>query len=314
MKKAIIAERIQNKIVPIEALPENVTKISYSQYSIFKSCPYRWYTTYGKRNFLFTSSIDTVFGTALHETLQEYLNLLFNHSVKASESFPYVDFLYQAMRKAYKEEKVKNDNKHFTSPEIMDDYYNDGLEIMRWIKSNRLKLFDTKNMELVGIEIPILLPLSDIHTNIWFQGFLDIVLYDKVNKIYIIIDVKTSKQGWNDYAKKDITKITQLLLYKNYFSRQFGVPEEMIDIQFMICKRKLWDKSEFPLPRVQKFIPANGKVKVKEAVSSISNFIHECFDYDGKVIDKKYDKVPGKNENNCRFCPFNGSEFCDKKN
>ena len=42
----------------------------------------------------------------------------------------------------------------------------------------------------------------------------------ELDKIYIY-DIKTSTRGWNDTEKKDDSKIAQILLYKEYFSKQF---------------------------------------------------------------------------------------------
>lgn len=309
-KASKIYGNIQNKILETSSLPEGVVKLSYSQYSVFKNCPYRWQLTYQKKLYPFSSSIDTVFGTAFHETLQEYLTLLFNDSVKASNSLDFNQFLLDALKKAYKIEMEKNSGNHFTTKDLLGSYYDDGILILNWIRKNRLKLFDTKNMELIGTEIPILFPIKD---NIWFNGFIDIILYDKIYKKYIIIDVKTSKDGWKDYAKKDELKIAQLLIYKRFFSKQFDVSEDDIDVKFMICKRKVWEESPYPMPRVQNFIPANGIGKVNKAISDFEDFISECYGHSSLVENKIYNKTPGKNFNNCRFCPFNNSELCDKK-
>ena len=43
--------------------------ISYSQFSMYRSCPKRWSLQYKDGLKVFTSSIHTVFGTALHEVL-----------------------------------------------------------------------------------------------------------------------------------------------------------------------------------------------------------------------------------------------------
>ena len=45
------------------------------------------------------------------------------------------------------------------------------------------------------------------------------------------MDIKTSTKGWDDKTKKDETKQLQLVLYKKYYSQQFGVPEDDIEIE-----------------------------------------------------------------------------------
>ena len=66
---------------------EDQKTISYSQYSVFSQCKYRWYLTYAKKMLPFSSSINTVFGTAIHETIQEYLIILFEQGIKTSDNF-----------------------------------------------------------------------------------------------------------------------------------------------------------------------------------------------------------------------------------
>ena len=125
-----------------------------------------------------------------------------------------------------------------------------------------------------------------------------------------IIDIKTSTKGWNSYAKKDEEKHFQLILYKKYFSEQFGVPIDDIDIEFFIVKRKLYDNVDFPQKRVQIFKPPSGKVKLNKATKAINDFIDESFSKTG-YKEREFEKNPSKW--NCRFCPFSESpELCDK--
>jgi hypothetical protein len=76
-------------------------------------------------------------------------------------------------------------------------------------------------------------------------------MYHEPTNTFKIIDIKTSTKGWNKWNKKDESKQFQLILYKNFFSKQFGIPKENIDINFIILKRKIniniffWDSKLF---------------------------------------------------------------------
>ena len=59
--------------------------ISYSQYSMYDQCPKRWKINYMDGNKEFTPNIHTTFGTAFHETLQSYLGIMYEDSIKAAE-------------------------------------------------------------------------------------------------------------------------------------------------------------------------------------------------------------------------------------
>ena len=54
--------------------------ISYSQMSIYRGCQHRWKLQYKDKIKRFTSSIHTVFGTAIHEVMQHYLDVMYETS------------------------------------------------------------------------------------------------------------------------------------------------------------------------------------------------------------------------------------------
>ena len=140
------------------------------------------------------------------------------------------------------------------------------------------------------------------------MGYLDIVTYNENSDTFKIIDIKTSTKGWNKFAKKDESKQFQLLLYKQFFSEQYNIPLDKIDIEFFILKRKglSWDDDNIMSPhqayRVQTFTPPSGKIKLNRAINAINDFIKECFNSSGNIKEKEYIKSPSKW--NCTFCPF----------
>ena len=95
------------------------------------------------------------------------------------------------------------------------------------------------------------------------------------------------------------------------FSISKNIPEDKIDVEFFILRRKINENAEFVPKRVQQWEPANGVKKVKEAVEDIQNFVKNVFTTEGDYIDKQYPK----NVSNCRFCPYSDQpDLCDKKN
>jgi hypothetical protein len=53
---------------------------------------------------------------------------------------------------------------------------------------------------------------------------------------------------------------------------------EQIEVEFFIVKRKIWEQSEYAIPRTSTFKPASGKNKRKQAVDNFQAFIKDCFD------------------------------------
>lgn len=286
--------------------------VSYSQYAIYKDCPHKWYLQYCKKQSSFQPSIYLVFGTALHETLQLWLKVMYNQSGKASDEMDLVADFKARFLEDYKKRYQENGNVHFSTKEEMQEFLEDAIAILTWVKKKRKKYFSIRNTELVGIEIPVDIPASESHTHLKFRGSIDFILYHKSVKKYTIYDIKTSTRGWTASDKRDDKKINQVLLYKRTFAKNFNVSEDDIDVLFFIVKRKIFEQAEYPIPRVQEFKPAAGKVKTNKAYNDFQSFLKECFTPNGDYIEKDYYKNVGSA---CRFCPFNNSpDLCNREN
>jgi hypothetical protein len=281
--------------------------VSYSQFSMYHSCPHKWYLTYVENKQPYQASIHTVFGTSFHETLQSYLTTMYNESGASADRMDLESLFQERFREVYSKE-YKAAGAHFTNAEEMGEFFDDGIAMLRWIKKNRNKLFTIRKVKLLGIELPLLLKIAN---NIYYKAFIDFALYDEdLNKVYIY-DIKTSTRGWGDSEKRDDQKVAQILLYKEYFAKQFGWDVEQIEVEFLIIKRKIYEKAEFPIPRVQSFKPSSGKIKRRQAIENFESFVKDCFDEVGKPQIKSYLKNIG--EKSCKWCPYNNNqELCNK--
>lgn len=307
-KKSEIAKQIESRLVKDK---QNKKSISFSQYSIYAQCPHRWYLSYAKELYPFTSNMNTVFGSAMHETFQNYLKMLYSGTAKAADEFDSYSFFEDRLKQDYLKEVSKNKGKHFSTAEEMNEFYEDGCAIFKWFKRKRKSWFKTKGEELIGCEIPLFVSIDG--SEIYFNGYLDIIIYDQVLDRIIIKDLKTSTRGWKDKEKKDELKTAQLILYKKYFSDQYGIDIDKVDVEFIILKRKIYQESEFPQPRMSKFRPASGTPTINKVITNINRFVRDCFNDDGTCIDKVYPKNPGMVT--CQWCPFlNQEQLCDRKN
>lgn len=281
--------------------------ISYSQTLAYNTCPHQWALSYVKNLQEYKPSIHTVFGTAFHETLQEWLTQLYEGTVKSAMEMDLDKLLLSKMQSVYAAEKEKY-GQHFSNAQELSEFHNDGVEILKYVKKKRTAFFATKYVKLVGVEIPL---VHQIVPNIFFKGYIDLLLYDEQDDKYTIIDIKTSTSGWNQYAKKDDKKLAQLLLYKEFLAKQFQIDVEKVDVKYFIVKRKVPADPEYPAmgKRIQEFIPPSGKIKRGQATTALAKFIQDAFDDKGQYIDKDYEKVPSKS--NCNFCPYKNTEHCD---
>ena len=292
---------------PSEINYEYQRSVSYSQYSIWNKCPHQWYLTYVEKKQPYQASIHTVFGTAFHETLQDYITIMYNESGAAADRMDLIKLFKEKFSTIYSKE-YKAVGTHFSDPVQMGEFFEDAVAILDWIKKNRNKLFTIRKVKLLGIEMPLLV---NVGNNIYLKGFIDFVLYDEeLDKIYIY-DIKTSTRGWSDNDKRDNSKIAQVLLYKQFFAQQFNVDVEKIEVEFFIVKRKIWEQSEYAIPRVQSFKPASGKNKRKQTIDNFQSFIKDCFNEVGKPQIKSYLKNVG--ESSCKWCPYRDKpDLCDK--
>jgi len=285
--------------------------ISYSQLSMYLSCPKKWALQYRDGHKIPSFSINMTFGTAVHETLQNYLSVMYNESGVKADAINIEEYFEERFRENYAKGYKNNKNVHFSNPEEMREFYEDGLAILDFIKKKRGEYFSIKEWHLVGIEVPIVMAPNKSHNNVLFNGFIDLVLYHEPTEKFVIYDIKTSGRGWSDKEKKDEVKQFQILLYKSFFSEQFGVDIENIDVEFFIVKRKIWEQSEYPQKRVQQFVPANGKTKVKKSKAALDTFIEKVFNLDGSYKSTDFQATP--NKSSCLYCQYKDKkELCNK--
>ena len=282
--------------------------ISYSQMSIFNGCPHRWKLQYKDKIKAFSSSIHTVFGTAIHESIQKYLDVMYSSSGAEADRLDLQTLFQENFVEEYKKQYKANNSQHFSTAEEMREFFEDGVEILEWFKKKKGRYFSRKGWYLVGCELPIVIQPNKMYNNVLYNGFLDVVLYHEPTNTFKIVDIKTSTRGWKDKEKKDENKQNQLILYKHFFSEQYNIPIDSISVEFFIVKRKVldWDDENILSPhqayRVQTFVPSSGKIKITKAKEVLNSFIKKCFSTNGEILESDYPKVV--NKWNCNFCPF----------
>lgn len=284
--------------------------ISYSQYSIYAACPHKWNLMYKLGLEKQPPNIHLIFGTSIHQTIQEFVRIFFEQTLKKAQEFDAEEYFHNALSEEYKKSFKQNGNVHFSSPEELREYYDDGVLIIKEFKKKIKRFFGKKGYKLVGIETPLFYNPLPEYKNVYFKASLDLILYHEPTEEYLIYDFKTSTRGWTKNEKSDESKQFQLILYKQFFSKQFNVELDKINVEFIILKRKLYDEAEFTQSRLQSFIPASGKVKLNKSKNQLEKFIQDAFNTDGSFRNIEFEKKPSKF--NCKFCPFNQSQHCDK--
>ena len=283
-----------------------MSRISYSQLSMFSECPLHWKLKYIDDLAMQEPSIHLLFGTAMHEVIQTWLEVMYHDSIKNANKLNLEQRLHDKMYERFQIDKEAY-GKNPCTLEEMKEFFNDGVAILDFVKKRRADYFQKRQYELIGCEVPIEFMLEK---NIKMVGYLDIVLKHLPTDTITIIDIKTSTRGWNKWMKSDKNKTQQLLLYKNFYSKQYNVPVENIEVEYFIVKRKLWENTDFPQKRVQKFVPASGTVSMNRVMNGLDLFLENAFDDEGKHKTDKIFALPSKKA--CRWCEFNQTEHCSQ--
>ena len=278
--------------------------ISHSQFTAYNECNLKWKLRYIDKLSLSGGNIHTLFGSAMHTVLQEYLTTMYNKSIVEAEKLKLDVMLKEQMIKEFNTIRARWKIIPCEQKDMVE-FYQDGVEIIKHFRKHRNKYFMKKNYELVGVEVPIFM---NIQEGVQLKSFLDVVIRNKVSGRITIIDLKTATRGWWDYQKKDFYKKSQLLMYKQFYSDKFDVSLDKIDVYFLILKRKIAKKSDFPISRLQKFEPSHGKPSVNKTMKAFHEFRELIFDSKGEYrTNRDYAAKPGSA---CKFCEFYDTEHC----
>lgn len=271
----------------IKQTPSKTKHISYSSISTYNKCPKLWELQYLRNAIPFTQTIYTVFGTAMHETIQEWLTVMYHDKVKAAMEMDLDKLLYTNLVKAYKSAKAIMNHQHISTQEELTQFWIEGKHILNYLKKNRAGYFSSKTMMLAGVET---LLYQELKPGVTFKGLVDLVFYNINSDTWTIMDIKTSTSGWREDQKKNPNLTAQVILYREFFAKQFGIDRDKIEVEYFIVKRRVPKDAEFASMqrRVQEFRPNTGPRKTKQVIESMNKFIADVIDENGEYIDKDY--------------------------
>lgn len=289
-----------------------MNSISFSQFSTYSECPYKWKLLYIDKLKEYAPGIDGILGTALHETLQTYLDSLYNGGKGAALDLDLEKLLYERLVATIT--SIENEQNippsDYVTKERLYEYYEDGVKILNYFLKYRQKYFTKPGYELIGCEVKLDTPIID---NLKFIGYIDVVIKETATGNIYLYDFKKSYMGWKPKTSTNPIKRAQLQLYKLFYSRQFNVPLDKIFIEFIILKQKIFEGGDFPASRIQRINPPASKRTIDTTEKLFLKFINESFNEDGSYnTARNYNKYPSAH--NCKFCPFKEKpELCDRK-
>jgi len=282
-----------------------MAKVSYSQYGMYSTCQEQYKLNYIDKLGTSSANIHTIFGSAMHETIQHFLDVMYNVTKKQALQLNLEEMLYKQLVEHFTKENEKMEDGMFPcTKEELGEFFEDGKLILQYFRNKLDKLYSKSGFELLAIEQVL---NAEVKPGVHFIGFIDILLKDKSTDEVIIIDLKTSTKGWSKYQKNDKIKTSQMLLYKKFYSEKYNVPLDKIKVEYQILKRKIFEGADYPIPRISKFVPANGKPSVNKAWNGFLDFVNEVFDDGGNFIQREYLPTKGKQ---CDWCEFKQRKLC----
>ena len=280
--------------------------VSFSQFSNWWVCQYKWYRDVILEEKVFEDSIHMSFGTAIHETVQAFLTAYLNVSEEEARKIDLIPMFINAFKIQVNGKGIKY------TPEDFAEFVEDGKGILNEFLSpeNIRYHFPRDKWELIGIETDI---RENIVNNVVLNGKLDILLKEKLSGDIRIVDLKTSGRGWSSYDKDDFTKIAQLRIYKALYSKKYNIPLHKIHVEFIILKRKLYEKCNYEQSRIQVFKPSTYQEDILQVIQEFKYFVLYSFNPDGSHnTTTRYPKQPGKAKANCKYCNYAKNGKCDQ--
>jgi hypothetical protein len=287
-----------------------MTKVSFSQYSLWSQCPRQYKLAYIDGLATETGSIHLIFGSAMHTVLQNFLTVMYGVTKAKAMNMDLNSILkIELMNEFNKQKKDMPPHQYPCTQAELNEFFEDGKQILHYFKTKLGGFFSKSGYELVAVELPLSV---EIKPGIHFQGFLDVVLREVATRDITITDFKTSTRGWSKYQKTDAVKNSQLLLYKKFYAEKFKISEDKINVEFHILKRKVIQNENmaYTIPRISRHVPASGTLSIKKAWNNFMIFVESVYDDEGKFkLDSEYPKKPSKL---CEWCEFY-HKYCDGK-
>ncbi len=94
-------------------------RVSFSQYSMWMKCPYSWKLNYLEGKRIYDASLNIFFGTAIHHSVQTFLQSLYTESVEKADSIN----VFELFKVKFEEEIQKEKSKPGSKFTYTDDEY-----------------------------------------------------------------------------------------------------------------------------------------------------------------------------------------------
>ncbi len=114
--------------------------ISHSQFTAYNECNLKWKLRYIDKLSLSGGNIHTLFGSAMHTVLQEYLTTMYNKSIVEAEKLKLDVMLKEQMIKEFNIIRARWKMIPCEQKDMVE-FYQDGVDIIDFFKKKRNEYF-----------------------------------------------------------------------------------------------------------------------------------------------------------------------------
>lgn len=253
-------------------------QISYSAIKDALECPYRFKLRTIDRIRIFQNSIHTVFGTIMHQCIQNHLTL----RLTQDQTQQYFKRIWRKFCGLYRK------NLDF---ELIKQYFLAGTNIIKHIDTQ------FKDYAVIAIEQEISTPIKK-ESDVNFKGYIDLLLDEKT--VPVIADLKTAKDTKSFCKYLTPIKRYQLVYYQKYFAQQFDYLPEDIKLLFIVLEKdpQSTDPIQFVEFKTSKKDLKNSAAVMEQTLKRIEN------------NDFPKNKTQCYNEFTGIKCPFYKTQYC----
>ena len=273
-------------------LPTGKEYLSYSELKTWLDCAWQHKLIHVDKIDESKETIYTVFGTILHDALENYLRTRTMDVHAASLN----------LREAWTAKNYPNaDWPNFKSAVKELDYWDMSLKS---ILANVPKYLEDNfpNWEFVDAEHYLFEPIEGL--NVSFKGYIDGVIKYKNSKgkyVYFILDWKTTSHvGWHKEKVRDYKTHLQLMLYKHFLSKKLNLKTTDVKCGFILLKKlDVNPKNRSKIPKIGMVPVSLGPKTTEKSLKNIRMMVKNL----------KMNRYL-KNRTNCQFCQFKETDHC----
>ena len=120
---------------------KNMARVSYSQYGMYSSCQQQYKLNYIDKLGISNANIHLIFGSAMHEVVQHFLDVMYNVTKKQALQLNLEEMLHSKLVEHFMKYKDKMGEDDPCTQAELGEFFEDGKKILKYFTSKLGKLY-----------------------------------------------------------------------------------------------------------------------------------------------------------------------------